>query len=415
MKSRRKKSFLVPFQFSHPGKPGRIAGVVHPGPRLTRYIYDELSFLSYPKPCGSVVDVNTVNQNAKKTRSWYCLLPVFLGIILFVQACSAIAPVKMDVSISPNNTFLGNSVTINTHLYAPDYPGVVIAGQRVELEVLFPDNSSGAVFNDLTNASGWVTHTYTPPTIDRYRVSGRAYVNSSIFPGLPPNMVLNGYGGQFFNVTRFSVLNPTIQPGLHLTVITTTPTTEPVTTTQTPQQTTPVTQVTQTTPVTQAIPALQGTSTIPASQSDTTPPVTTLTLAGTEDGSGGYSSDVIGTLTAADNTNGSGVKVTQYSFDGTSWYTYSQPVSVVRAGMTTLYYRSADNAGNVETAHVKAITISGPGAAPSVTPVPAAAPTQTGSGSSLPLWLIALVIIIIIAAVGVVLYGKSRQKEEPKK
>jgi hypothetical protein len=83
--------------------------------------------------------------------------------------------------------------------------------------------------------------------------------------------------------------------------------------------------------------------------------------------------------------------------------------------VTTLYYRSADNAGNLEVAQVKVITISGPGAVPAGTTLPAATATQAGPGSSPPFWLLALIILIIIAVIGSALYWKSRQKEEPKK
>jgi hypothetical protein len=355
-----------------------------------------------------------LDQNASKTRYWYRLLPVFLGVIMLVQAGSAASPVKIDVSFSSGDIFLGNPVTINSHVYAPDYPGIMLSNQQVEHKVLFSNNSTSAVFNDLTNASGWATHTYTPPVIDRYNVIGKVSINGNILPGFPPNMVFVASGGKRFNVTYpFHIPVPTIQPVLLVTA-TTTPV-PVVTTTNTAQQTTPVTQATQATLITQVIPVPQTTSLIPASQSDTTPPVTMLTLAGTENGSGGYSSDVICTLSAADNPGGSGVSVIQYSYDGKSWNTYSQPVSVVKAGLTTLYYRSADNAGNLEVAQVKVITISGPAAVPAGTTVPAATATQAGSGSSPSFWLIILITFIVFAVIGGALYGKSRQKEEPKK
>jgi hypothetical protein len=282
-------------------------------------------------------------------------------------------------------------------------------------------NISGT--NTKTNASGWFTYSYTPPETGKYRINAETTVNYDNL-SIPNIGVKHAYsvGNVYLRVNEAPHFIPhvTTQAIIPLVISTTTPTLQPVTSTPTTQQTTAetqatqVTQVTQATPVTQAVPAPQTTSTIPASQRDITPPVTTLTLAGTEDGSGGYSSDVICTLTAADNTGGSGVSVIQYSFDGTNWNAYSQPFPLVKTGSMILYYRSSDNAGNTEVANTKAIAISGPGAAPAGTPMPAT--TQTSSGSSLSLWLTALIIIVIIAAAAGALYWKSRQgQEEPKK
>jgi hypothetical protein len=169
---------------------------------------------------------------------------------------------------------------------------------------------------------------------------------------------------------------------------------------------------------TQVTPETPSTPVIPPSQADHVPPITILTIAGTEDGNGGYREDVTCTLSAMDNAGGSGVSVTQYSFDGTSWYTYAQPVSLVKPGVTTLYYRSADNAGNTEPARVKAIVISGPGAASAGLPVPgtaasgtspASSPAQTATGSPLSSWLIPVLLLVIVAAIGGALYLKFRQ------
>ncbi|WXG39330.1 MAG: hypothetical protein WED07_00605 [Candidatus Freyarchaeum deiterrae] len=81
---------------------------------------------------------------------------------------------------------------------------------------------------------------------------------------------------------------------------------------------------------------------------DRTPPVTKYSLSGTT-GSGGYTSNVTVTLTATDNI--SGVALTQYSINGTSnWITYTGPFIISAKGTTTVYFRSTDNAGNVETA-----------------------------------------------------------------
>ena len=206
-----------------------------------------------------------------------------------------------------------------------------------------------------------------PPKTGRYSITADASVNYNNVPDSRHIGVQHKYGSkQWINVTNKSFHSrPHNSAGSsphchdHNSPAGDVYPDDPADTAET--QVTQATQVTPVTQVTQATPAPQTTSTIPASQSDTTPPVTTLTLAGTEDGSGGYSSDVICTLTAADNPGGSGVSVTQYSFDGTSWNTYRQPFPLDKTGPMVLYYRSSDNAGNTEVANVKAIAISSPG------------------------------------------------------
>jgi hypothetical protein len=81
---------------------------------------------------------------------------------------------------------------------------------------------------------------------------------------------------------------------------------------------------------------------------DATPPTTTLTLSGVLGNNSWYVSDVQMNLTAADNVGGSGVNTTEYSFDNITWNTYTTPFNITTEGVTTLYYYSTDNAGNVE-------------------------------------------------------------------
>lgn len=82
---------------------------------------------------------------------------------------------------------------------------------------------------------------------------------------------------------------------------------------------------------------------------DTVPPTTTLTLEGTIGTNNWYVSNTQVTLTAMDNEGGSGVKIIEYSVDGTTWTTYTSPLTISNEGVTDIYYRSRDNAGNVET------------------------------------------------------------------
>lgn len=362
-----------------------------------------------------------MDQNVSKTRDWYRLLPAFLGIILLVQAGSATLMIDTN-GVTPSIT-LGDSVIIRGHVYDYDNPDVVLDHVPVQV-VVVPDSGVSQNLNYNTDAFGKVNFVYTPQWTGNYTFNLYASVNYSTIPELPAVGVQQGHG--FTNILRVNpklVFHPVLSVAPIIVFTTTTTTTAPVTTTPVAQQTTTVPQATQTTPVKQATLAPQTLVAVPASQSDTIPPVTTLTLAGPEDGSGGYSSGVTCTLTAADNPGGSGVSVIQYSFDGTGWNTYSQPFPVDKSGPVVLYYRSSDNAGNTEVANVKAIAVSPPGAAPAGThaapesgPAPAATtPADAIPFFPLPLWLFGLIIFVLIAAIGGGLYLKSRLKEEQKK
>jgi len=77
---------------------------------------------------------------------------------------------------------------------------------------------------------------------------------------------------------------------------------------------------------------------------DKTPPDLQKSLSGTEGTNGWFISDVTVTLKASDTT--SGVASVQYSFDGSTWYTYSTPFTISTEGTTTLHHKAYDNAGN---------------------------------------------------------------------
>jgi nitroreductase len=78
---------------------------------------------------------------------------------------------------------------------------------------------------------------------------------------------------------------------------------------------------------------------------DHTPPVTTVTLAGTQQG-GVFISPVEVTLTATDDS--SGVNFTKYKVDSGNWTLYVTPFTVTGDGPHTLLYYSVDKAGNTE-------------------------------------------------------------------
>jgi hypothetical protein len=88
---------------------------------------------------------------------------------------------------------------------------------------------------------------------------------------------------------------------------------------------------------------------------DTIPPTTSISLSGTLGLNGWYVSNVTVTLTATDEV--SGVAITAYSFDGTTWMTYTGPFKIDFEGLTTIYYNSTDNAGNVEETKMTTVKI----------------------------------------------------------
>jgi hypothetical protein len=90
---------------------------------------------------------------------------------------------------------------------------------------------------------------------------------------------------------------------------------------------------------------------------DSIAPTTNISLSGTLGKNGWYVSNVQVALTATDNEGGSGVAKTEYSFDGFTWNTYTAPFMVSTEGTTSVYYRSTDEAGNVEETKTEAIKI----------------------------------------------------------
>jgi len=105
-------------------------------------------------------------------------------------------------------------------------------------------------------------------------------------------------------------------------------------------------------------------------KTDTTPPQTAINPQGTIGTNGWFISDVTVTLTATDNPGGSGVASTDYSFDGSTWVSYTDPVAITTQGTTTVFYYSTDKAGNVEETKQEVINIQQTPSTPSPEPVP---------------------------------------------
>ena len=94
-----------------------------------------------------------------------------------------------------------------------------------------------------------------------------------------------------------------------------------------------------------------------APPNDITPPATDISLAGSRGNNDWYTSNVQVNLIATDDEGGSGVKMTEYSFDGTNWIQYTGQFTMTDEGTTTVYYRSTDNAGNIESIKTQAVKI----------------------------------------------------------
>ena len=80
--------------------------------------------------------------------------------------------------------------------------------------------------------------------------------------------------------------------------------------------------------------------------SDTTPPITSITLTGTQGEQSWYISPVTITLIATDDVTG--VDYTMYNLDSTGWTLYANPFTVSDDSTHTIQYYSVDNVGNTE-------------------------------------------------------------------
>ncbi|MFC7303523.1 OmpL47-type beta-barrel domain-containing protein [Streptomyces monticola] len=81
---------------------------------------------------------------------------------------------------------------------------------------------------------------------------------------------------------------------------------------------------------------------------DTTAPETSAKVDGTQNADGAYVGQAAVTVTATDNTGGSGVDKVEYAVgDSGAWQPYTNPVVVNQVGSHKIRYRASDKAGNV--------------------------------------------------------------------
>jgi len=89
---------------------------------------------------------------------------------------------------------------------------------------------------------------------------------------------------------------------------------------------------------------------------DVTPPTTVISKSGTAGDNNWFTSDVTVTLTASDTQ--SAVAETKYSLDGgTTWLTYTSPITITTQGNTAIQYYSVDSVGNKETTESENIKV----------------------------------------------------------
>jgi len=97
---------------------------------------------------------------------------------------------------------------------------------------------------------------------------------------------------------------------------------------------------------------------------DSVAPVTSIALSGSQNSLGAYTSDVIIILSATDDL--SGIKLTEYSFNSKNWTTYTAPFAISTEGQITIYYRTHDLAGNVESTNSQTLNIEKPAKSDSI-------------------------------------------------
>lgn len=109
---------------------------------------------------------------------------------------------------------------------------------------------------------------------------------------------------------------------------------------------------------------------------DNIPPATTASISPEANEAGWNKSDVTISLSATDNETGSGVVKTEYSLDATTWITYITSFSITTEGITTVSYKSTDNAGNIEP--LKTLKVKIDKTPPTITATTSAQPNANG-------------------------------------
>lgn len=294
--------------------------------------------------------MNLRNVFHKARRPLILTFSLALMLVLSAQAAWA-SGFTVDVSADPSSVTVNSTSAITMYVHDTDQPDEKFKGALINLTVT---NPSGIVAYSevVVNESGMYTLPFKATSVGNYTFQATAkYVYTGDY-GLPVGMV----AGTSDKVTLSSKARLNFPGNIGLVSVT------------------PHVILPTATPTPTASPATPTASATPGSITDTTAPVTVLNVTGNSTEAGEYVGDVICTLAAQDNEGGSGVSVIQYSFDGSNWFTYQQPLSVVKPGINTLYYRSADNAGNVEMPKVKAIIIAEASATPAATPKATATP-----------------------------------------
>jgi hypothetical protein len=88
---------------------------------------------------------------------------------------------------------------------------------------------------------------------------------------------------------------------------------------------------------------------------DKTAPTSSINVTGVVGNNDWFASDVTINLAASDNV--SGLDSIQYSIDNITWTTYITPFNIADEGYISIYYKSTDKAGNVETIKIETIKI----------------------------------------------------------
>ncbi len=88
---------------------------------------------------------------------------------------------------------------------------------------------------------------------------------------------------------------------------------------------------------------------------DKSPPKTMITISGVKGNDDWYVSNTTIYLNATDNV--SRVAMIKYSFDNATWHVYTSSINIDKEGYVSLYYKSFDKAGNMESTNVKILKI----------------------------------------------------------